>query len=542
MANFTVKSMNAVTKATGTTSEGYDELTDSVNGTSKAMEKLASFDEMNVLTEENGSGSSNIGGVGGIEDIIDSDSTEEFSTNADIINGLADGLEQKFNKAIPTFKNFAKGLLAIATAIGAVKLAWDGIKAFTSVSSALNILTKSIGAIGTETLAVTGIVAGLIAVFAGMYANSEKFRTSINNLVSTAIQQLRTSFEIVINIATIFYNLFKLITSFLGDLFAPVIDRITNYVRLFGKGLEIVSDSLKVSSSWLSKFTDTLLGNERQEIKNTEVVEAHNKANEELIISTKELDEAQASLAEAQISLMDAEDRVNNIQERLNEMEANGQTESREYKRAQLELISAQQSVVRANENVASKQEIVTNATKRSENATQGFIQTEQNLQQQSDNMNPQGMESFADKVKNAFESANNSIGDSFNSLREKIKSGINTIIWYVNKLISGLNKIKIPDGIPGIGGQNINISQIPYLAQGGIIDNPTVALLGESGKEAVVPLENTAWIDKLADKINGNGTSQNLTIKIGEETLYEGVIDFINDKSMRTGTKLLYI
>jgi hypothetical protein len=40
-------------------------------------------------------------------------------------------------------------------------------------------------------------------------------------------------------------------------------------------------------------------------------------------------------------------------------------------------------------------------------------------------------------------------------------------------------------------------MGHIPYLAQGGIIDQPTLAIVGERGKEAVMPLENnTGWID----------------------------------------------
>lgn len=46
----------------------------------------------------------------------------------------------------------------------------------------------------------------------------------------------------------------------------------------------------------------------------------------------------------------------------------------------------------------------------------------------------------------------------------------------------------------------NINT---PALATGGIVTSPTLAMVGEAGKEAVLPLENnTAWLDALADKL----------------------------------------
>lgn len=44
----------------------------------------------------------------------------------------------------------------------------------------------------------------------------------------------------------------------------------------------------------------------------------------------------------------------------------------------------------------------------------------------------------------------------------------------------------------------------VPMLAKGGIVDSPTYALIGEAGKEAVMPLENnTGWISDLAQKIS---------------------------------------
>lgn len=44
----------------------------------------------------------------------------------------------------------------------------------------------------------------------------------------------------------------------------------------------------------------------------------------------------------------------------------------------------------------------------------------------------------------------------------------------------------------------------VPMLAKGGIVDNPTLAMVGEAGKEAVIPLENnTGWIKELAEKIS---------------------------------------
>ena len=95
-----------------------------------------------------------------------------------------------------------------------------------------------------------------------------------------------------------------------------------------------------------------------------------------------------------------------------------------------------------------------------------------------------------------------------FDSLKAIALTPINLIINALNTLIRGLNKIdiKFPDWVLGLGGKglNVNIPTIPMLAKGGIIDQPRLAMIGEAGKEAVVPLErNTEWIDMLASKIS---------------------------------------
>lgn len=62
-----------------------------------------------------------------------------------------------------------------------------------------------------------------------------------------------------------------------------------------------------------------------------------------------------------------------------------------------------------------------------------------------------------------------------------------------------------------GINLGKLKTFNLPRLAKGGVISQPTQAIIGEAGKEAVVPLENNLeWLDKLSDrissKIGGNG------------------------------------
>lgn len=127
-------------------------------------------------------------------------------------------------------------------------------------------------------------------------------------------------------------------------------------------------------------------------------------------------------------------------------------------------------------------------------------------------------------------------------------KLPINLIIDGINAFISGVNKIKVPDWVPVVGGKGFSIKKIPKLARGGIIERPTTALIGEAGREAVMPLEhNTGWITELATKIsNIIGTNRNnptqIIIKLGEDTIFDKFIDYMEDKDFETNGEVFVL
>lgn len=99
--------------------------------------------------------------------------------------------------------------------------------------------------------------------------------------------------------------------------------------------------------------------------------------------------------------------------------------------------------------------------------------------------------------VKGFFEGIWHGMGDfvksAFSRVGDVVKGYFNFYIGLINTVIRAINGIhvKVPDWVPGIGGKDfgLNIPQIPKLAEGGIVSRPTVALVGEAGPEAVVPL-----------------------------------------------------
>lgn len=142
----------------------------------------------------------------------------------------------------------------------------------------------------------------------------------------------------------------------------------------------------------------------------------------------------------------------------------------------------------------------------------------------------------IVEDIRNRFASIGNLFATFGGELVIQIKVPINSVIDRINSFLSSIRGIKIP----GIAPDGIKVPYIPKLATGGIISTPTIAQVGEAGKEAVLPLENnTQWMDDLAGKLGGN---MNLTVKIGDDTIFEKAIDYIKDKSMRTGSNILTI
>lgn len=135
--------------------------------------------------------------------------------------------------------------------------------------------------------------------------------------------------------------------------------------------------------------------------------------------------------------------------------------------------------------------------------------------------------------------------GGVFDSLVGIAKWPLNLIIDLVNGAIGGINSmISALNKVPGI---NIGtIPKIPKLAKGGIVSSPTIAMVGEAGKEAVMPLENnTGWIDELASKLNaqgGSGGPMELTINFGSTNIFRGIIDGINKAQRQAGKTLIEV
>lgn len=126
-------------------------------------------------------------------------------------------------------------------------------------------------------------------------------------------------------------------------------------------------------------------------------------------------------------------------------------------------------------------------------------------------------------------------------------KAPLNFMIDGINKFLSGIGKIKIPDWVPGVGGKGFSIPKIPRLAKGGIVSASTIANIGEAGTEAVIPLQrNTQGLDMIAEKISerlslsqndGQGATYVIKLVLDDgRVITKMVIDNIKDYEARTG------
>lgn len=156
----------------------------------------------------------------------------------------------------------------------------------------------------------------------------------------------------------------------------------------------------------------------------------------------------------------------------------------------------------------------------------------------------------FTGNWSRAWQGVVNIFSGIFNGIVGVVKWPLNLIIDMVNAAISGINTmIKTINKVPGVSIPTIG--RIPKLAKGGIIDSPTIAMVGEAGKEAVMPLENnTGWITDLASKVadrmpQGASTTTSdapieLTLQVGTTKLGKVVIDCINKVNRQAGKNLI--
>jgi phage-related protein len=121
------------------------------------------------------------------------------------------------------------------------------------------------------------------------------------------------------------------------------------------------------------------------------------------------------------------------------------------------------------------------------------------------------------------------SAGTIFNPLYNGMKAVLNSIIAIWNKLDFAID-ISVPDWVPIVGGKGFKVADIfpdiPYLAKGGIVNSPTLAMIGEAGPEAVIPL----------NKAGAMGNTFNITVNgaLDSEGTARTIVNVLNNSFYR--------
>jgi hypothetical protein len=101
------------------------------------------------------------------------------------------------------------------------------------------------------------------------------------------------------------------------------------------------------------------------------------------------------------------------------------------------------------------------------------------------------------------------------------IKGYFSTLLGFYKTIFNGIASLwnntvgklsfKVPGWVPGFGGKGFEVPNIPMLAQGGIVNSPTLAMIGEAGPEAVIPLSKMGEMggNNVTIHVNGGDPDQ---------------------------------
>jgi len=121
------------------------------------------------------------------------------------------------------------------------------------------------------------------------------------------------------------------------------------------------------------------------------------------------------------------------------------------------------------------------------------------------------------------FEGFRNIVDSVFSVIQGVVSSSIGVIKGYFSALLGfykgifngiaslwnntvGKLSFKVPSWVPGLGGKGFDVPNIPMLAEGGIVTSATLAMIGEKGPEAVIPLDRMGQMGGNNVTINVNG------------------------------------
>lgn len=431
--------------------DSLNDTADSANSAKKAIKSLAGFDELNVLNQASGSsGTSGAGGAGGIDtsgfDLGEGGFLSSTTEVSEKIQAFAD----KIKKCFRDLKNFIiqnkeviiSALAGIAAAFTTYFVISNWTKIIAGIQGAFTALGAAIGGISLPILAISALIGILVGNIVYLWQTNENFRNSVIEVWNSIKEFIST---VLTDIGSILISLWNKYGQTLLDNLKGFMESIQNI---------IVSIWESVIKPIITNALDML----------TWVWDNHLKG------VIEELGEFIMKLTNGALEIWNKfiSPVVDFLVKTLGPI-----------------FVTVFNYIV---DSVGTAIAVISDIAKGLLKVFGGIIDFLVGI--------------FTGNWRKAWQGVQNIFKGIFDGLVSIAKWPLNMIIDLVNTAISGINSmIRVINKVPGI---NIStVPKIPKLAKGGIIDSPTIAMVGEAGKEAVMPLENnTGWITDLASKV----------------------------------------
>jgi len=144
-----------------------------------------------------------------------------------------------------------------------------------------------------------------------------------------------------------------------------------------------------------------------------------------------------------------------------------------------------------------------------------------------------QRSEEFRNFLQTLFEAVQKGVEFSL----DLIKGYLNGVLSFYRAVFNGIARLwnstvgqlsfTFPDWVPGLGGRSFSAPRIPELAEGGIVTGPTLALIGERGPEAVIPLNRANPM---------GGVTINVYSTIADASLPDKIVNALRQYNRRNG------